>query len=121
MNKIMQYVEEKIEPILRHGEKIGRMMLFLVYNKDCTAYDYAYVYDFEIYYEGNRHKGYGTHALLETVYQYGRVYVFPSNPNSEKLYARLGKQITIEDCPDALKTAYKECGTGYLISIGGKE
>ena len=110
----MQYVKEISETILHNGKIIGHMMIFLVLSNNYRDYDYAYIWDFEIY-KPFRNKGYGTHALLEVVYKYGRVYIFPSNQNSERLYKRLGRMITFDECPDVLKTAYQECGAGYVI------
>ena len=120
MQYMKRYVKETYHQIMRHGNQIGHMMILAVMNDICTAYDYAYVWDLEIY-TPYRKKGYGTHELLEMVYRYGKVYVFPSNPESERLYARLGEQITINDCPEILKPAYQDCGMGYVIKSGDDE
>ena len=100
-------MKERLYKIIRNKKVIGQYTLF-------SGKGWVYVWCFIID-EPHRNKGVGTEILLRLTKRYKRVYICPSNKNSERLYARLGTAISRNKCQKELVSVFDEIGKMYLI------
>lgn len=100
-------MKERLYKIVRDKKTIGQYTLFL-------GKGFVYVWCFIID-ESYRNRCIGTGILLQLANRYKRVYICPSNENSERLYARLGTAISKNQCPKELVSVFEEIGKMYLI------
>lgn len=94
--------------VVRNKKVIGQYTLFI---NRYWVYVWCFIID-----KPHRNKGVGTEILLQLTKRYKRVYICPSNKNSERLYARLGTAISKNDCPKKLLSVFEEIGKIYLLN-----
>ena len=90
--------------VVRNKKVIGQYTLFI---EQSFVYVWCFIID-----KSYRNNGIGTDILLRLARRYKRVYICPSNENSERLYARLGNMV--DKCPKELQKPFRELKM-YLI------
>ena len=97
--------------VMLDGKKIGYGYLYLFYDEDGDL-SVAYVKDINID-ESYRNHGYGTSVLRQLSDKYGGIYICPDNPDAERLYDRLGRQVSSP--PEEIESELDSWDSIYLI------
>ena len=97
--------------VMLDGKKIGYGYLYLFYDEDGDL-SVAYVKDINID-EAYRNHGYGTSVLRQLSDKYDGIYICPDNPDAERLYDRLGRQVSSP--PEEIESELDSWDSMYLI------